>query len=692
MPEIKLTFESGEDTLSVRTFSIQEGISRLFEVSVLALSENADIDLESLVGKPASLRVQSGVMHVTRPGRHLRGIVSHVEQLRVEVSDKGRSTYLVVLSPALWLLTQRRGHRIFQRASIPDIIDELLAEWQIQPAWQIDRGAYPKLEMRVQYGETDHAFLCRLLEEAGIAFTFPETEEDGSRLTFGDHLTSGKLHDASPIDYVDEPGEAAEKEFVTDVKLGHGVRPGAFAIRDHDFRNPSFDLLGKATPARAPEDRCEQYHYQPGAFLVETGKGGGTPFADDKGVLRHDAASGAARAERMLVAERTGKRQVSFRTNLFGLHPGTLFTMARHPRRDLAPAKQLLITDLETEGSVVGEWTTTGQAVFAEEPYRPAITTPKPEVKGVQSAIVVGPRGEEIHTDEFGRVRVQFPWDREGKCDDDSSCWMRVSQGWAGTGFGAVALPRVGQEVLVAFLGGDPDQPMVVGRVFNAKNVVPYKLPDHRTRSTWKSCSSPGGDGYNEIMFEDAAGKELVHVQAQRDLQKLVKNDETEVTRGHHQLLVGEGQDIVIQGVKKERVEGDSHLHVKADQRRQVGGKESVTVGGSLHQRVGQSLAIEAGQEIHLRAAMNLVIEAASVTLKDSSGNFIHLAPGGIEIVGTMVRINSGGMPGSGAGASPDTPREAAEAVIDPPAATSPLAAPVRPPGGGEPPGAAPAA
>lgn len=333
------------------------------------------------------------------------------------------------------------------------------------------------------------------------------------------------------------------------------------------------------------------------------------------------------------------------------------------------------------EGTPEGEWTMSGRAVFTDEPYRPPQRTPKPRVEGVQSARVVGPLGQEIHTDEFGRVRVQFPWDREGKNDDNSSCWIRVSQGWAGTGYGMMMIPRIGQEVLVGFLAGDPDQPIVVGRVYNAKQAVPYKLPEHKTRSTWKSDSSSGSDGFNEIMFEDLKGQELVWEQAQRnrrrlvkkdetitighDRQKLVKNDESEKTLGNLKVFVGKDQDVVIKQKKRERVEGDSSSRVQGKREQRVEGKESLIVQGERHERVGKDYAIGVNDEFHLAVGTAIVIEAGKdVTIK-GPGGFVRIDQSGVTIRGKVVRINSGGSPGSGKGTSPDEPEEAVEVEMD---------------------------
>jgi type VI secretion system secreted protein VgrG len=515
---LKLWFEAGVTSLSVRSFVIEETVSQPFEVAVMARSHDASIDLEALVGRPAALIIEGGVKFGAYDmRRRFQGVLHTAEQVRVETSMKGESTYTLRIAPVLWLLGQRRNTRIFQHLSIPDIVAQILGEWSVDHVWQVNRGAYPKLEYRAQYGETDLAFVSRLLEEAGIAYTFPDHDGAGSQLTFSDALAAGKAHPASPLVFVDTPSRDDEREYVTRLHLRHVVRPGAFTIRDYDFRHPDFTLQSEAPKAKAPEDRLEQYVFHDGAMLTEGGRGGDTPVADDKGVARHDERAGKDLADRSLSAARHEKRLLTYETNTLSLAPGVVFVADGHPQRELE-GRRLLATGFKLSGTASTEWEIEGRAVFCDDGYRPPLATPKPEARGVETAVVVGPPGEEIHTDEFGRVRVQFPWDREGKGDDDSSCWLRVSQGWAGTGFGSIMIPRVGQEVLVGFVGADPDRPLVVGRVFNMKRQVPYKLPDHKSRSTWKSDSYPGGGGFNEIMFEDAKERELVFVQAQKNL------------------------------------------------------------------------------------------------------------------------------------------------------------------------------
>jgi type VI secretion system secreted protein VgrG len=721
MPLLELTFESGETSLDVRRFDVHESVSGLFALSIRARSPNADLDLESIVGKKATFRIVSGLAYGRVPARYWTGVCSHIEQVQAETT--GLSTYQLRIVPEMWLLTQRRNHRIHQHLSIPDIADVVLGEWNITPTWSIDRGNYPALEYRCQYGESDYTFLSRLFEEAGIAFTFPDDEVNGSVPTMNDQLQSGTPRAAPNLPYVDHPNQAAQQEFVTNVSLSHEVRPGAHTIRDFDFRNPAFPLFGEAQKAPHPEDMYEQYHYQPGAFLAEGATGGDTPVADDKGTARYSQKTGADLAQRALDGRRVSRRTIVFETNALDLAPGVIFSIDNHPHAELASTNAFLVTEVQHRGAVGAEWTKVCRAVFADVPYRPLRRTPKPDVTGVQSAVVVGRAGQEIDTDEFGRVRVQFPWDREGQSDDDSSCWVRVSQGWAGTGFGLVNIPRIGQEVLVSFLGGDPDQPVIVGRVFNQSNPVPYKLPDNKTRSTWKSNSSMGGGGFNEIMFEDLAGNELVWMQAQKDQrrlvkndetitvghdrQKLVKGDETEVTSGNRSeftqgdrveltegdrttvikgalrklvekqeiertegdrlTFVGGEQHLIVKGEKREKVEKDSHLQVGGSRNEGIGGAQSLSVGGDQHDKVAKNYALETGTELHLKAGTSLVIEAVSDLTLKGPGGFVLIDAGGVTIMGTMVKINSGGSPGSGADAQPAGPKDPLEAKVDEP-------------------------
>ena len=774
MPVLDLSFQSGESSLSVRRFSVHEEMSTLFVVSVWARSPNEDVDLSAIVGKAASFRVMSGMVLAQAGGRQWSGVCSHMELLQAEPS--GLSTYHVRIVPRMWLLTQRRNHRIFQRMSAVDIVETILGEWGIPPAWRIDRPAYPRFEYRVQYGETDYSFVSRLLEEAGISFGFVDGEDKGSELVLWDAPQHNDLRAGLPIPFVDQPNEASEMEYVTNVRTSEAMRPGKVSVVDHDFRRPpQFKLLGGTPGVGSEEDQLEQYVYAPGAFKVvqsaaggagaagggeagggsgwlgglrdnlvnkadervtqlvndevtqllnkalrgvagnlasnvagdlvggiagevagnvagklasdilggsresfdldferivrekmkgvvnnriagkidekvtsfvakKLGKGklgslaagaagdvakevtkavggklvdtlfgagqsgdGGAPkaakmlgagqllAANDKGAVSHDEKVGKALAQRTAESLRTGKTSLSFDTNALDLRPGTVFCIGGHPSSKIGPTTRILVTAFAMDGTPGGEWSMSSTAVLADHPYRPAMKTPRPKIEGLQSAVVVGPPGQEIHTDELGRVRVQFHWDREGGFDDDSSRWMRVSQGWGGPGFGMISIPRVGTEVVVAFLEGDPDNPLVVGQVFSTTAPVPHKLPDNKTVTAWRGNSSPGGGGFNEILFEDMKGNELLFMQAEKNLRKLVKNDETEITQQDRRVTVGGSLTKMVMYDETETTGVDRTVTVGENLRQTVGGNHAVSVAGSQTQQVGKGASLTVG-------------------------------------------------------------------------------------------------
>jgi type VI secretion system secreted protein VgrG len=293
-------------------------------------------------------------------------------------------------------------------------------------------------------------------------------------------------------------------------------------------------------------------------------------------------------------------------------------------------------------------------AIDASVHFRHVLASPLPVVQGPQTAIVVGKQGEEIWTDKYGRVKVQFHWDRYGKADENSSCWVRVAQVWAGKKWGGMYIPRVGQEVIVEFLEGDPDRPIVTGRVYNGGAMPPYDLPGSATYSTLKSNSSKGGGGFNELRFEDKKGSEQLFIHAEKDHDQRVKNDTKE--------WVGNDRHLIVKNDQIEQVSGDKHLTVKGDQNEKVDGSVSLKVGMDQQQKVGMKHAVDAGQEIHLKAGMNVIIEGGmTVTLK-AGGGFVTVGPAGVAISGTPVLINSGGSAGSGSGASPDPPKPPKEA------------------------------
>jgi type VI secretion system secreted protein VgrG len=642
---LAVTVASG-DALDVRELSVEEAMSTLFTVTLDVVAENPDLDFEAIVGKDASFtlhgRAGGGV-----GARTWTGVCNELYQLRVE--ESGLSTYRLRIVPTLWLATQRRNYRMFQQLSELEIVEKILGEWGISPEKKLT-GTYKKRKYRVQYGETDFAFLSRMLEDAGICFHFAESEGK-SQLVLADAPQTADPR-SPQIAFRDAP-TAADKEHVTAVRVGRQIRPGRYTLRDHDYRRPpSYELVASAGAASGGvEDRLERYHYTPGAFLFESGQGDDTPHADDKGRHRADEAEGKKIAQKRLDAKRGSSQSVLFETNVIDLAPGVVMSMLDHPRRDLGPDERLLVVRSQLRGGVDREPTHHVETYRASFPYRPDLVTPKPKVQGVESATVVGPPGEEIHTDEFGRVRVHFHWDRESKMDDNSSCWIHVSQPWGGAGFGGMNLPRVGQEVIVDFLGGDPDRPVIVGRVYTNVQKVPYKLPDARTQSGWKSNSTNQTGGYNELMFEDAAGGELVRMQAERDMTKLVKRDEqstvgnnrTRVVHNDESVTIGNDRTKVVKRNEDVTVGQNLTKNVVANERETTGASRTITVGVNRTAQVG-------GVDATLVGATYVVSiappgeGAPDPTVHEMKNDRISLStPGGASIVleGNTVTINA---------------------------------------------------
>lgn len=596
---------SPELPLSVREFRVEEGISQLFRVRLACVSAYAEIDLSNLVGDRAAFELSW-----TRE-RRWRGLCDTAEFVRVSEHAEGLATYEITLVPTLWRLTQRVQNRLFQHISIPTIVSFILDEWHIEHAWRIEAAKYPPLELRTQYGESDFAFVSRLLEEAGISYYFIDEGTSASTLVLRDDPQNAEARDGAPIRFVDDVtlGHAARGELVTNVRLKERSKPGRFTVRDHDFMRPRQALFNRAEVARPVEHAHEQYFFRPGVGVAEqpSALSPGAPFptADELGVARWRNEQATLRVQRALEAAQSDRRVVTYETSACDLSPGVVFRIGHHPRADLREDQRFLVVGHVMSGKIADAdpWHFTGAAVNAGEPFRSPQVTPKPRTHGLQTAVVVGSNGEgqrakqaldaalpgavgklasiaveggnasealpdnAVYVDEHGRVRVQFPWDREHSFNKQSSVWTRVSQGWAGAGYGLFTIPRVGHEVLIAFLDGDPDCPMIVGRVHNSAEPPPYPLPASKTVSTWKTASSPSGDGFNELRFEDASSREHVYLQAEKDMDHLVKND------------------------LKQAVGGDSTRFVQTHDTHAVGGSRSDFVNVSQANAVGMNQA-----------------------------------------------------------------------------------------------------
>jgi type VI secretion system secreted protein VgrG len=344
-----------------------------------------------------------------------------------------------------------------------------------------------------------------------------------------------------------------------------------------------------------------------------------------------------------------------------GLATGRKFTLSEGPHPADVGQYLVIASSIDLQSNVYESGTTgemgesyhcTFTVIKATDQFRPARLTPKPVIQGLQTAVVTGPKGEEIYTDKYGRIKVQFFWDREGKHDENTTCFMRVATSWAGQGWGAIGLPRIGQEVVVAFLEGDPDQPLVVGSVYNGNQMPPYKLPDEKTKSTLKSRSTLHGStaNWNEIRFEDKKGSEQIFVNAEKDMDLRVENDSRE--------FIGKDRHLIVKANQTELVESNKHAHVKGDHVEKIDGNMSLSVGSNRNEKIGIVDTIEAGQEVHLKAGMKVIVEAGVQISLGVGGNFVDISPAGVTIMGTMVLINSGGSPGTGTDSRPDSPKD----------------------------------
>ncbi|KKN69242.1 hypothetical protein LCGC14_0443310, partial [marine sediment metagenome] len=274
--------------------------------------------------------------------------------------------------------------------------------------------------------------------------------------------------------------------------------------------------------------------------------------------------------------------------------------------------------------------------------WRPQLNHKKPKVLGSQSAVVTGPQGEEIHCDQYGRIKVQFHWDREGQADDKTSCWLRVASSWAGDRYGGVAIPRVGMEVLITFLEGDPDQPLVTGCLYHKEHEVPYELPAHKTRSVFKTLSSPGGGGYNELRIEDKKGEEQIYLRAQKDWDENIEHDQT--------VRVGNERHDTVEANSYSEFKAEEHHTTHADRKSEIKANDHLTVGTSQHVKIGTAQLTQAGNEIHYYAGDKVVIDAGMELTAKGGGSFLKLDPSGVTLVGPGIKINSGGSPRRGSG------------------------------------------
>jgi type VI secretion system secreted protein VgrG len=621
----------GKDKLLLTSLAGEEAISRLFTYELEMLSADHVIAAESLIGRSVKMVITSEDGK-TRP---IHGMVAQWRSGPLIGRDLRRYSAQVV--PWLWYLGHSSDCRIFQNLNVPDIIEQVFKDFGFSDyQMSVARGDYPRLEFCVQYRETALNFVSRLMEEAGI-FYFFRHEKDRHVLVIADRNVSFDALPEPQLIYA--PGNL-QSGHVTRWEHTYEFRPGRWTQRDFNFETPSSDLstTEKTVLKLRNVEAYERFDY-PGLYT--------------------DKAVGTKLTRTLMEAEEAAYHAVRGASNYPALDAGGKFTLASHPLEDSGKAYVIRLVRHEAadtsylgQGSEPSRYQNTFEAIPYDVQFRPLRMTEKPFVHGPQTAIVVGPPGEKIFTDKYGRVRVQFHWDRYGKRDDKSSCWIRVSQAWGGRGWGSVNLPHVGHEVVVSFLEGDPDRPLVTGRVYNGENMKAMGMPENKTQSAIRDHSG------NEIVMEGKSGSEDIRVNAVKDMHVTVDHNREMHIKNHLKETVDQGQEVTVaQGYKETITEGatstisgglkstvngpwESKVDGKftetvtgGEERTVSSGKKLTVTGGSIEEVTGERKTTVTGpMNLH---ATNVGTYSSDADLKfsvGSGGPVIELTPSSISI------------------------------------------------------------
>ncbi|MCA9192383.1 MAG: type VI secretion system tip protein VgrG [Planctomycetales bacterium] len=695
----------GQD-LRLVSFAGREEISRLFSYNLQMVSPKETIDAKEIIGKKAHIRIDLA----PSGERYISGIIS---RFSADFADEGGTTYRAELVPSLWLLSQTSDCRIFQEMTVPQIVEKIfkdngLTKYELNAL----RDEYPKLEYCVQFRETDFNFVSRLMEQYGIFYYFKHAQGEDT-LVLGDSADAFVDMIENKVNFPPTRSRTKfHKDHVYDWRHDYEFVSGKWAQTEYDFKKPSNNLLTEERTVipLAPIKPYEIYDY-PGEYVESKDGRSLTKKRMEEEEVAFDRASGASTCRSFQVG---GKFE--FEDYVPPGEKGKKFVV-------LSVSHRAQVAGAYSAGasySTGAEYSNTFTCIQDSVSFRPARITPKP-VAAIQSAVVIGPKGEEIYCDKYGRVKVQFHWDREvenkktqsnslaKRALENSSCWMRTSHSVAGKKWGFVAIPRIGQEVVVDFLDGDPDRPLIVGSVYNEEQPPHYTLPDEKTKTYIKTNTSKGGEGHNELMFEDKKDDERLYMHAQKNMDVRVLNDSKERIFGHRHQIIGWEKDGAKGGDQREMVYQDKHLNIKRDQQEHVegnmrmmigngeaadGGKLELviekdklqSIGGSNHltvtndhnEKVGRHYSATVGGDwqtkatlnmaqealnIHVKAGMTLVLDAGMVLSLKAGGSFISIGPDGVTIQGTMVKINSGGAAVDGNGCSPTEPGQPAKAA-----------------------------
>ncbi|MCL4781489.1 MAG: type VI secretion system tip protein VgrG [Bryobacterales bacterium] len=614
----------GQDKLLLTAFTHEAEVSSGFRIIARALSEDKSLDIMSLIRTSATIRINLTDDPDSPSMKYLNGVVRRAQILE---EDEYLTEYQLELVSWLWMLDLRKECRIFQNMTTQDIVSKVFKDAGFTD-FQFDlQGSTQTREYCVQYRETHRQFVDRLLQEEGIFYWFKHV--DGKHTMIIGNANSKFAECPKGTLHYDTTKSHKFSEDIHQMDMEKFARTKIETRRDYFFEDPSLDLTSSQSSGETRGSE-EIYDY-PGLYFA---KGLGDHFAD------------------LLIDHQDSHvTRINFKSMARDLFCGCRVKIANHFNSDLN--KEVIVLRFVEECSFggyrssQGGRTPEGLDVFKYEnhvnsvpnaaPYRPPQKTPRPQVKGVQTAVVVGPSGEEIYTDKYGRIKVQFHWDRVGKKDQDSSCWIRFSTAWAGKNWGMISIPRIGQEVVVDFLEGNPDRPLVIGSVYNAEQMPPYSLPGNMTQSGLKSRSSKGGggDNFNEIRFEDLKGSEEIYIHAEKDMNTIVENDRnTTIQKGNDSLTIEKGDR------SSDIQTGGRETKIKKDDKLKVQGNIDTKADGSVKEEAGTTYNLKAGTDMTIEAGMNMTIKAGTqITIQAGSGKIVLNAMG-VTITGTLVKIN----------------------------------------------------
>ncbi|HDR2784934.1 TPA: type VI secretion system tip protein VgrG [Enterobacter sichuanensis] len=609
----RITVQLPVEGLLFWKLSGREAMSESFALTLTLLGTDARIDRSKLLGQPVTVTIPTQNLLTSR---YINGKVTRVAVSAVELSGTRYAVYQLTVEPDLWPMKRDRNLRIFQGQTVPQIVKTLLSEHQVNVEDKLT-GSYRVWDYCVQYQESSLDFISRLMELEGIAYHFSH-EADKHTLVLTDAATQHQPFSGyEVIPYHQTPsGGSTDEEGIGQWALEDSVTPGIYSLDDYDFRKPNAWLFQAQQNPASPKPGSIDVYDWPGRF-VETG---------------HAEFYARIRQERWQVEH----QQIQATATAAGIAPGHTFTLTNAPF--FSDNGDYLVTaagyHFEENRYASGEGETIHRTDFTVIPasvsYRPAQSTPWPRTYGPQTAKVVGPQGESIWTDKYGRVKVKFHWDRLAKGDDTSSCWVRVSSAWAGQGYGGVQIPRVGDEVVVDFINGDPDRPIITGRVYNDASMPPWALPAAATQMGFMSRTKDGSvDNANALRFEDKAGAEQVWLQAERNLDINVKNDESHATEKNRTQFVGENETL--------RVVKNQQAGVKGDVICLTGNSRSDKVVNNFIISAGNTLRLECGEsaiELSKDGSVNIIGNNFNFTAKQNAqintlGGELHLNPAG---------------------------------------------------------------